>query len=41
MSKVDEKMKLRKIQGTEKDEYGRTWMDVVSDVWAGTYGEEN
>lgn len=37
MSKQTNEQKLNHIRGTNPDEYGRTWMDVISDVWDGTF----
>ena len=32
--------KLRKIYGIDRDENGRVWLDVIMDVWLGTFGRE-
>lgn len=34
--KVD-KEKLRYIQGLDRDKNGKTWMDVIKEVFEGTY----
>lgn len=40
MSTVTNEKKLRKIQGVDRDKNGRTWADILLDVWLGTFGRE-
>ena len=40
MSTVTNEKKLRKIQGIDRDKNGRTWADIVLDVWIATFGIE-
>ena len=40
MSQVTNEKKLRKIRGIDRDKNGRTWADIILDVWLATFGIE-
>lgn len=38
MSRVTNEKKLRKMRGIDRDENGRTWADIILDVYEATFG---